>query len=564
MPILDFRDMLALPGGDNATDSVFGGIHLNRTTLEYWNYTLFSNGTLSNQTWCVIVEEPYTPKLVYPNGTFVNVTWCYEPLLPIDPRAKISIGLAVAYGLCLLGVLVALGKHGRMFLPAEQRFRPIGRRWQWYWGIFVSVAGFISLITNVDVDRYWVLELPIVLNVFFWFLMQMSAMAMVWEAVRHWGSWMERQFIDPNPFALKQDDRRAKIEFWMPLVFYLFLWLNFFLVVPRNWGQLEMQRDPDQTRLIAEPMATDSRFKAAAFCLFICWLIVATSLRHSIKHYKPRNRGLFNRATGIIRFTPLRFILLLPLALAMVAYQALCSWVFEYSILRYQGNHLAMFLGGYGPSLLMLIVQLIAGALNPNEDRELMRQRRIRGQQVDQELGLTKKPAWWKRLNGDYNPEERMRDRIARNVREIGGGRATARNIDRSIDTRAREAEAAEAVEMSSIHRTNSHAGSTAAGPRTAAATAYSGKSERRRTERTMQTATELLFPGGAGASVDRRAELMLDGPPPPYPERGRPRQHEGGVAGSVRPSTTERTPSTGTTNSITAPPQQIRSMLDV
>jgi hypothetical protein len=47
----------------------------------------------------------------------------------------------------------------------------------------------------------------------------------VWEAVRHWGSWMERQFIDPDPFVLREDDKRAQVELYVPLIFYLFLWL---------------------------------------------------------------------------------------------------------------------------------------------------------------------------------------------------------------------------------------------------------------------------------------------------------------------------------------------------
>lgn len=109
-----------------------------------------------------------------------------------------------------------------MYLPAEKRFRPVGRRWQWYWTSLASVMALISLFTNVDVDRYYIVELPIVLTCFFWYLMQMCTMAAVWEAVRHWGSWMERQYVDPNPFVFSLEDRRATIEFFIPLAFYLF------------------------------------------------------------------------------------------------------------------------------------------------------------------------------------------------------------------------------------------------------------------------------------------------------------------------------------------------------
>lgn len=225
MPILDARERLAFPGGDNSSDTLIGGVHFNLTTLRDWNYTLYSNGTLSNGSWCLLTFAPYTPSFVFPNGSFVNVTWCWSPVNNIGPRAGIAIGYAVAFGLALVLTLFNLNKHGRLHLPVQKRFFPIGRRWQWYWASWVCATALISLLTNVDVDRYYVPELPIVLTSFFWFLMQMGTMALVWEAVRHWGSWMERQYIDPDPFVLRDDDRRSKIEFWLPLWFYLCLWL---------------------------------------------------------------------------------------------------------------------------------------------------------------------------------------------------------------------------------------------------------------------------------------------------------------------------------------------------
>jgi hypothetical protein len=225
MSLLDARDILAFPAGDNASDTLIGNVHLNLTTLKHWNYTLFSNETLSNGSWCILAFPPYTPPLILSNGTFINETWCYSPVKHIGTRAGIAIGYAVVFGIALVLTLVNLKKHGSLHLPAEKRFFPIGRRWQWYWASAVSATAMISLLTCVDVDRYFLPELPLVLTNFFWYLMQMCTMAVVWEAVRHWGSWMERQFIDPDPFTLRDDDRRSKVEFWVPLLFYLFLWL---------------------------------------------------------------------------------------------------------------------------------------------------------------------------------------------------------------------------------------------------------------------------------------------------------------------------------------------------
>lgn len=213
------------PEGDNSTDTVFGDYHFNLTTLEHFNYTLYENGTMSNGSKCYLTFEPYIPVYLFPNGTFENATKCYTATEPIGVRGNTGIGMAVAFGVSLVLILTALTKHGRQYLPREKRFYPIGRRWQWYWGCIVCACALISLFINIDVDRYRVQELPIIVTSFFFYLMNMATMALVWEAVRHWGSWLERQYVDPNPFVLNEEDRRAKVEFYLPLWFYFLFWM---------------------------------------------------------------------------------------------------------------------------------------------------------------------------------------------------------------------------------------------------------------------------------------------------------------------------------------------------
>lgn len=250
---------------------------------------------------------------------------------------------------------------------------------------------------------------------------------------------------------------------------------------------------------------------------------------------------------------PFRFTLMLPLSLAVVGYQGLCAWDFALSPLNAKTNLLAMYLGGYAPTFLILLIQIIAGFLRPNEDRELQRQRRDRGQALDQELGLVRKPAWWRRANGDLPPGS-MRDRIMRNVREVGGGRPTARNIETLAEQRAAEAESEapgrnnSVIEMNEIQRTNSIRSNV---PRSTPApppyTPYGGKSGQRRSERTMEVAADLLFPSantGASTNRGRNTEANSDQP--------------------RRPGTSERSSSTVSGMSTSGNPQQIRSMLDV
>jgi hypothetical protein len=82
--------------------------------------------------------------------------------------------------------LVNLRKHGRLFLREDKRFRVVGRRWQWYWMCFVAACAVISCLTGIDVDRYYLQDIPIILQGFFFSLMLPGTLAMVWEATRHW------------------------------------------------------------------------------------------------------------------------------------------------------------------------------------------------------------------------------------------------------------------------------------------------------------------------------------------------------------------------------------------
>ncbi len=224
MSLANARVLLAFPAGDNSSDTLINGIHWNLTALQNWNYSYYSNQTFSNGSSCFLVFEPYTPFLL-PNGTFHNSTTCYSPINPMKTRAKVGLFFACFFLLTIMFTSINLRKHGKLFLPTEKRFHAIGRRWQWYWMFVVAAFAVISSITDVDVDRYYLPELPIVLSNFFWFLMLPTTMCVVWESVRHWGSWQERQMIDPNPFSLGQDDRRAKFEFYIPLLFYFLVWM---------------------------------------------------------------------------------------------------------------------------------------------------------------------------------------------------------------------------------------------------------------------------------------------------------------------------------------------------
>lgn len=240
----------------------------------------------------------------------------------------------------------------------------------------------------------------------------------------------------------------------------------------------------------------------------------------------------------------------------------------------------AVYAGGYAPALLILYVQIAYGFLSPNEDKELIRQRRARDSEIDREMGYVQKPAWWRRVKNNDHLVGRMsmRDRIAQNVRELGGGGATARGVHQNIEVQAADRERADReIEMASMRAADDAPSAPVpvrpgfdAAKGSTAFSSYAGKSERRRNERAMNAAAELLFPGGAAAAgasrPDRSAGLMLDGPQPPsYTDaqggQGRGRQPD---SLSTPLSPAERSNSTSTAVSLSGQPQQVKSMLDI
>ena len=182
---LEPRELVPFPAGDNASDVLINGEHFNRTALQLYQYALWTNGTLSNESDCYLVFDNFHP-ILYGNGSVVNGTSCYVPFYHIRQRGILGIVLACLFATSIVFSCVNLRKHGRLFLPTHRRFRAIGRRWQWYWVIVTAACATISGFMSIDVDRDYLQALPIVLQNFFYFLMTPAILAAIWESVRHW------------------------------------------------------------------------------------------------------------------------------------------------------------------------------------------------------------------------------------------------------------------------------------------------------------------------------------------------------------------------------------------
>ena len=289
------------------------------------------------------------------------------------------------------------------------------------------------------------------------------------------------------------------------------------MVVPRSWTSIEKQRDLIQSQTYAEPTATDVRFKLGALFLFIGWLTTFSSLLHSIKHYKSSTGNLISW----LRLTPPKFLLTLPLALLMISYEAAIAFKFSISPLKFGTNLVFMYGLGWVPIALIILVYEIAGYKDANEDRDLIRQRRIRGAEINAEIGIRSRPHWWTQMNHAQKPDLSFQARIARKSMEIGGDSPTTKNLHN-------------AIEMHEMPNQDQNHGSE--------------NNPLRRDAEAVRISAKILFPAGKDASNTRSRKGNELSPATRLPND----------------SSGERQMSRNSSTSIAASPQKIRSMLDV
>ncbi|KAI5288128.1 hypothetical protein KEM54_005449, partial [Ascosphaera aggregata] len=434
MSRLSLRELLEFPDGSDRYDTIVNGVHLNLTTLHHFNYSLYSNHTISNGSKCYLAFDDYKP-YIFENGTWLNATSCYDPILHVGRRGSVGMAFAALFAISIVFTLVNLKKHGALYLAVSKRFSPVGRRWQWYWMLALAACGCISGFMSVDVDRNYVQGMAIMLQSFFYYLMVPIMLAVVWESVRHWGAWQERQIYDADKCAFDVNDTREKQEFYLPLVFYLFTLMNFFLIVPRSWTAMQKQRSPDQTEAIAKPAATDARFKSAAIFTFLSLITIIYSLCHSIYRYKTHPRNSLMKYCFYPIAAPFKFILCIILVLVRLVYGLISAWNWRYSPVRQDTDTGILYGLGYAPALLIIIILNLWGFLEKNEDKLLIRQREQIALHLDNVLGIDRrsaKPAWWQRMRPDYHPGfgHDANGKLRTLVTQIGGGAPTQRRLE--------------------------------------------------------------------------------------------------------------------------------------
>lgn len=434
MTILHIRAATPYEPGDNATDVIVNEVHLNRTTLDLYNYTLYSNGTLSNGTDCYLAFQEFQPRMDE-NGTFVNGISCYAPIHGIGRHASIGMAFTAFFAVSMFLTMFNLQKHGRKYLPG----RTMGRRLKWLWLLFVAACGLVSCIMTVDVDRSHIQGPSLILQSVFYTLMTPGLMAAVWEAVRHWytslsahkilknsvltinrASWQERQILDRDPYAFTKRSSRRRQESLLPILFYVFALANFFLTIPRSWTGIELQRSPELTALRAQPLATDLRFKIAGFMSLAGMLVICYSLEHSIYRYRAAPTSPLAQATFYLSASPPEFLLALILLGLKTGYAIAAAFDWSVSLLRVAVSQGLLYGLGVAPALLIIVLFNAVGFCELNEDKALIVQRGELDSALATDADLLGRKRWWESrwLHGGDRNRNRDRDRDRSSSRE--------------------------------------------------------------------------------------------------------------------------------------------------
>ncbi len=250
------------------------------------------------------------------------------------------------------------------------------------------------------------------------------------------GSWQERQVCDSDPYSLPQDDARSRTEFYLPLIFYMFDWLLFFMTIPRSWTAIEKQHSPSQIGTVARPLALDARFKAGALFAFAAWAVMCYSLRHSISHYKSKVHMLIDPSVSFNNSLTKPFLGILITAVT-AGYAIAGTWIWSISPLNAHVSNGWLFGLGYGPALLIIIVYNSFGFIHNNDDQAMMAERQHRERSTDRELGIDRgsmKPSWWSKMHGDSHVGESAEDRLRHLTSEVAGGPTKRRGFDDAVE----------------------------------------------------------------------------------------------------------------------------------
>lgn len=194
------------------------------------------------------------------------------------------------------------------------------------------------------------------------------------------------------------------------------------MLIPRPWSFVQKQRSQAQTLEAAKPVALDARFKLASVLSAVCLALIVSRLAYSARVYRSK--------------IPQILVLIIALLAVRAAYALAGSWNWALSPYRLDVGVVWLYGLGYAPAILILVLVNVRGYLDENEDRALISQRAVRGDEDEDGIRMASQsrtshfqpqsqrpPSWWfkSRDHGPSHgrvfkePDPRTRKNVAHN-----------------------------------------------------------------------------------------------------------------------------------------------------
>lgn len=177
-------------------------------------------------------------------------------------------------------------------------------------------------------------------------------------------SFQERLALSVDQFYFPPEDLRSKVEFYQPMVVYLFIFLCFFLAILRKWEPIRRQ-----FFWIYE----DARFQASAAFGIIALVIMALTFVYGLQNYRLNN-------------PPIKIPLMIIFGIIHYCYCLAAAVERELSPLRAETSAAYVYPLGYLPVALVIGTLLISSWKEDNEDVVVRKVRQERDAMLGMEM----------------------------------------------------------------------------------------------------------------------------------------------------------------------------------
>ncbi|KAL3419695.1 hypothetical protein PVAG01_08193 [Phlyctema vagabunda] len=350
MSHISIRDVQPFPPGDNSSDTIIAGEHLNLDTLRHFNYQYYSNRTFSNHSHCYLAFLPNAPDYLDGNGRFYgNATDCFQRHSIWDlERGVLDVISILTFFLAFVVICTNISRCAKDPRPTQCE------RHHRYWLAVCVVFGSLFIAALYWTDFHYLATLSVVfLGVAWYFILivvtilvrQRAQISAARTLLKRDLAFLRDQILNFNDVP---EPPRERLAMFILFVVYTTIIL---LVTIMPWAKIPKQHSAELVKSFAGPVATRAKLKAAAFMLLIPWFLIFFTL-------KPDSQpALVSRLSNMSRSTQIEAGgILLP-----IVYTILSTFMWRFSPFNSKVNAATFHVLGVIPLFLVLVLIAVSG-----------------------------------------------------------------------------------------------------------------------------------------------------------------------------------------------------------